>query len=66
MPENIQNVKPRKTPQDTSWQKEPAHAYVLFDTTETPIVLYFHKHDLLYRPSPTTPYIASHVIELAQ
>lgn len=50
VPPEAKCVKPRKDP-PIDWMQEPAHAYVLFDALETPLVLYFYKHELLYKPS---------------
>jgi hypothetical protein len=50
VPAEVQNVKPRKDA-NIDWQKDPTHAYVLYDSLETPLALYFYKHELLYKPS---------------
>jgi hypothetical protein len=51
-----QNVKPRKDA-PTEWMSSLAHAYILFNALEEPIVLYFHEHELFYKPKSTPPMI---------
>lgn len=57
-------MKPRKAGEDTSWYATPEQACVLFDALETPAALYFHKRDLLYKPTTTPPMTAFFVLDL--
>jgi hypothetical protein len=63
VPENAENVKPRKDA-DKSWYSEPTHAIVFFDELETPSGLYFFKHELVMKPGRNPPFIAYVSIEL--
>jgi hypothetical protein len=51
---------------DISWFGEQAHAYVLYNDLETPLVLYFFKHEVLLKPSLNPPMYAFHEISLEQ
>jgi hypothetical protein len=50
LPPDTQNVKPRKNPGDTSWMAEPQHAYVFYNDLEEPLALYFHQHEVIWKP----------------
>jgi len=67
VPPTAKNMKPRKTPEaDESWMQQPEHCYVLYDALETPIAVYFHKHDLICKPLTTPPMTAFFVLSLDQ
>ena len=67
IPPTAQCMKARKTPEaDTEWQTRPEHGYVLYDALETPIAVYFHKHDLICKPLTTPPMTAFFVLSLDQ
>jgi hypothetical protein len=55
---------PRKDP-DKSWWSEPTHAYVFFDSLETPAALFFYKQDLIIKPGRQPPFIAQISLDLA-
>jgi hypothetical protein len=55
VPADVQDVKPRKTPSDGAWESTPEIAYVLYDSIETPIALYFHQHELVLKPISKPP-----------
>jgi hypothetical protein len=59
-------MKERKKPEPTDWFQTPELAYVLFDSIETPTALYFHKRDLLLKPTETPPMSAYHILDLEQ
>ncbi len=66
VPANAKCFKERKKPEPTDWFQTPEPAYVLFDSLETPIALYFHKRELMLKPTTTPPMTAYHILDLEQ
>jgi hypothetical protein len=64
VPEGTKLIKPPKKMPSTAWQKEPAHAYVLFDNLEQPLALYFFEHELVVKPREEPPLMAYHAMTL--
>jgi hypothetical protein len=65
IPEGTKLLKPRST-NDLSWISTPEQAYVFFDALETPASLYFHKHEMIFRPTLTPPMMAYFIVDLEQ
>jgi hypothetical protein len=65
VPESASCIKARKDA-DKSWFQTPEQAYVLFDSLETPIVLYFFKRDLFLKPGTKPPIYGYGEISLEQ
>jgi len=65
VPQGAQCLKPRKGADD-EWQKSPEHAYVLFDSLETPIALYFHDREFVIKLKSSPPLSAYHAMVMDQ
>lgn len=66
IPPNAKVVKSRKAGDDTSWHSTPEPAVVLYDSVEAPNALYFHKREIVYKPSLNPPMWAYHTLSLDQ
>jgi hypothetical protein len=51
---------------DTSWFQTAELAYVLFDALETPVIFYFHKRDVFFKPGTKPPVYGYGEISLDQ